>query len=133
MESTHSPQKSAMSNLEPRLSNPSNAENLKSTKGEGGQKKNVADRDDAKGDKNNKKANKTKSGKSASSRKKDKQKTEVTKKSYKVVIRRLPTKDFSIDTFRSCLDRVLAILQIPPDTVEILHFMEGKLRYVTVT
>ena len=61
------------------------------------------------------------------------------KKPFKIVIRKLPVRDFNIDDFRSSLSKVLAKLGhaairegMSPDTerdeVHIEHFIEGKLR-----
>ena len=61
------------------------------------------------------------------------------KKPFKIVIRKLPVRDFNIDDFRSSLSRVLSKLGYPAivdgtigstvrEEVQIEHFIEGKLR-----
>lgn len=65
------------------------------------------------------------------------------KKPFKIVIRKLPVRDFNIDDFRSSLSRVLSKLGYPAvgdgtilntdrDEVQIEHFIEGKLRCVLI-
>lgn len=59
-----------------------------------------------------------------------KSKDQEVKKSYKVVIRNLPYNDFNEEKFRKCLEKFINSLNISPECVQFLHFMEGKLRYV---
>ena len=80
---------------------------------------------------------------------KSKSSSESQKKAFKIVIRKLPVRDFSIDDFRTSLSRVLAGLghaaaigngapkdgivpDVENDLVQIEHFIEGKLRYQAI-
>jgi hypothetical protein len=51
-----------------------------------------------------------------------------TKKVYKIGIRELPSKGFSEENFKECLKVFLEALLVNPESVDVLHFMEGKLR-----
>lgn len=50
------------------------------------------------------------------------------KKVYKIAIRELPSNGFTEDNFKECLKCFIEALQISPDSIDHLHFMEGKLR-----
>jgi hypothetical protein len=60
---------------------------------------------------------------------KNKKPTEVdSKKVYKIAIRELPSNNFNEDNFKECLNAFMEALHIPSDSIDFLHFMEGKLR-----
>jgi hypothetical protein len=40
----------------------------------------------------------------------------------------LPSKGFSEENFKECLKVFLEALLVNPESVDVLHFMEGKLR-----
>ena len=74
---------------------------------------------------------------------KSKVSAEAQKKPFKIVIRKLPVRDFNKDDFRASVMRVMTQLGYPspevidgasPDVdkevVQIEHFIEGKLRYI---
>jgi S-adenosylmethionine synthetase len=84
-----------------------------------------------------------KSGTEKDKKSKDKSKSKVSsetmKKTYKVVIRKLPIRDFSNDDFRANVSRVLLQLgydcpnsDAENELIQIEHFIEGKLRYITL-
>jgi hypothetical protein len=89
---------------------------------------------------------KPKSGRSSTEKdKKSKDKSlskasaETLKKTYKVVIRKLPIRDFSNDDFRANVSRVLLQLgydcpnsDAEKELIQIEHFIEGKLRYIRI-
>jgi hypothetical protein len=62
---------------------------------------------------------------------------ETLKKTFKVVIRKLPIRDFSNDDFRANVSRVLLQLgyncpnpDAEKELIQIEYFIEGKLRYI---
>jgi hypothetical protein len=56
--------------------------------------------------------------------------TEVeTKKVYKIAIRELPSNNFNVVNFKDCLNTFIEALGLLPESIEFLHFMQGKLRY----
>ena len=78
------------------------------------------------------KKSKSRTSKSVPSKRKERAKKEIPKKSYKLTIRKLPTQEYNLETFQTCLDRVVGLLDIKPEHVDVLHFMEGKLRFELV-
>lgn len=61
-------------------------------------------------------------------KKRNKPKEEV-RKSYKLIIRKLPSAQYDINAFTTCLKQVLQSLSIKDEEVDVLHYMPGKLRY----
>lgn len=55
---------------------------------------------------------------------------EEKKQYYKIEIRKLPITDYKEHDFAQNIELVLKGLNIPQEDVQILHFMEGKLRSV---
>lgn len=46
----------------------------------------------------------------------------------KIAIRELPSNNFNEDNFKECLNKFLETLHIDPESIDFLHFIEGKLR-----
>ena len=51
------------------------------------------------------------------------------KKTYKVVIRKLPYENYSEDQFKECIAKLCVNLGIDGESVVAEHFVQGKLRY----
>ncbi len=54
---------------------------------------------------------------------------EPTKKVFRIVIRKLPVRDFSSTDFATCVDKVCKDLKLTREVFVIEHFIEGKLRF----
>ncbi len=78
--------------------------------------------------KSNELSSSKKKSKSLNTKKREKITKEDNRKSYKVMIRKLPFASFTENNFKECLQNVLTILNIKKEDVDFLHFMEGKLR-----
>ena len=72
---------------------------------------------------------KTKAQKEKKPKSKEKKDKEPKKKAFKVVIRKLPFENFSVDNFSECVSNISSKLGYPKDVLVVEHFIEGKLRY----
>ena len=53
---------------------------------------------------------------------------EPIKKIYKILIRKLPVREFSAEDFATCLDNICISLNLPRESFKLEHFTEGKIR-----
>lgn len=80
---------------------------------------------------NPKVTNAAKSKKSYKSKDKSKssgQSREAPKKTFRIVIRKLPVRNFTLDNFKECLVNTVERLGCQQDNFEIDHFLSGKIR-----
>ena len=50
------------------------------------------------------------------------------RKIFKIVVRKLPLDNYDTDTFKQDVEKLNEKLQLPPDTLHLEHFLQGKLR-----
>ena len=51
------------------------------------------------------------------------------KKTHKIVIRKLPIRDFTQENFAECVAKFCLKLGLDQESMQVEHFMQGKLRY----
>lgn len=51
------------------------------------------------------------------------------KKTFKIVVRKLPLDNYDTDTFQQDIVKLNEKLHLPSDTLHFEHFLQGKLRY----
>lgn len=75
----------------------------------------------------NKSKDKSRSKNSEKPSKANKISKEIPKKSYKLVFRKLPFQDFTLENFQKCISSVCDKLGCNPELLQIDHFIQGKL------
>ena len=63
-----------------------------------------------------------------SSKAKSSRPAKLSTRMFKVVIRKLPSRDYNQDMFLQDIDRVRENLKIEKEKLDFLHFFEGKIR-----
>lgn len=58
---------------------------------------------------------------------------EAPKKAFKIVVRKLPVRDFTAENFETKVHQILEALGLENDAIEVEHFMQGKLRYFSIS
>lgn len=81
---------------------------------------------------------KEKSKKSRNNKKREKKSSVIgsdTKKNpprkvFKIAVRKLPLDNYDTDTFKQDIEKLNEKLLLPPDSLHLEHFLQGKLRYI---
>ncbi len=54
---------------------------------------------------------------------------EFTKKSFRIVVRKLPVRQFTMEDFVNCVNKVCSEINVTRESFTIEHFIEGKIRF----